>query len=152
MALGRTFVGAHATISNGTSSVPKPLCAVDELIDLIGCRRKVGRLDARSALAKIGIGFVYIRTIDREVPGCPIADRTVIVTFHPGRTPQPTLAALGPRLIDLDPDRTVIIADSGVRQQHWVYESMLRAMVKIAALVNREQYPNLYSSILHVIG
>lgn len=85
------------------------------------------------ALAVSKVGYVHLRSIERLVVDRDATDRTVIVTFQPLKLAPLTLAGLGYKLADLNPARTVIVAELP-QPMCWVCTGYLAALKKIAAV------------------
>lgn len=101
-------------------------------IDLSGRSRQVGRRNIAIAVSKVG--YIHVRLIERVQAGRHAVDRTAIVTLQPRLVSQPTLAALGYKLANLDPERTVVVADFPVAKC-WVFVGHMSALRMIGAIV-----------------
>lgn len=106
---------------------------VEFLIDLLGRSRKVGKRNVAIAVAKVG--YVHVRVPERQMEDQRRNSRTVIVTLQPQLVTQPAIAALGYKLADLDPERTIVVAELAVPQS-WVFPAHMPALRMIAMLAS----------------
>jgi hypothetical protein len=96
---------------------------VERLIDLTGRASRVGKRNVAVAIAKLG--YIHIRAIDR----------TVIVTLKPRLVHPLTVAAAAYEIADLDPERSIVVADVKY-QRCWVFAEYMPAIRKIASLAS----------------
>ena len=103
------------------------------LIDLLGRSRKVGKRNAAVAIAKVG--YVHVRLTEHQMGDQRGTCQTVIVTLQPQLVTQPAIAALGYKLADLDPERTIVVAELAVPRS-WVFPAHMPALRMIAMLAS----------------
>jgi hypothetical protein len=106
---------------------------VEFLIDLLGRSRKVGKRNAAVAIAKVG--YVHVRLTEHQMGDQRGTCQTVIVTLQPQLVTQPAIAALGYKLADLGPERTIVLAELAVPQS-WVFPAHMPALRMIAMLAS----------------
>jgi hypothetical protein len=101
---------------------------VEFLIDLSGRSRAVGKRDVAIAVSKVG--YVHLRTVDRAD-----TQRTAIVNFQPRLVSERALAALGYKLANLDPDRTVVVSEFP-SPGCWTFRGYMPALKMVGRLVS----------------
>jgi hypothetical protein len=104
---------------------------VDFFIDLGGRSRKVGQRNVPIAVSKVG--YIYLRTVERPFGQQNSKGRTVIITFAPRLVSELAIAALGYKLADLEPERTVVVAE-GPRPRCRVFADAISALRLVGAL------------------
>jgi hypothetical protein len=107
--------------------------SVEFLIDVSGRARRVGNRGAALAVSKGG--QIHFFSIQRPASDQNSIDRTDIVTLQPRLVSGLSLAALGYKLADFNPQRTVVVLDQPA-PKCWVFGCPITALRAIAALMS----------------